>query len=205
MSNTHTEIQPAHQFLVESIEHLVGEISTVLDNALLDFNNATICSDDTIHTTKKVLSVDNFYCDLPLSTSVDTIKHFIGSMSSILDEEILDFNADLQRIDDKIQAIEFAFEVYGHPEPPPTQSITSNQHEIPPASNLGPIAHHMPLVATTVSIPLPSPPIYHQHSADNGTISRHSTSVSSAPQGWHEQDRTAAAWCRPGWTKKLHT
>ena len=193
LSDTHTEIQPTHQFLVESIEHLVGEISTVLDNALLDFNTATMCPDDTIHTTKKVLSVDTSYCNLPLYISVDAIEHFVGSMSSILDKEILDFNADLQRLDDKIQAIEFAFEDYGHPEPPTTQSITSNQHEIP-ASNLGPIAHHMPIVATTMSIPLPSPPIYHQHSADNGTISRHFTPapVSSAPQGRHEQDRTAA-------------
>jgi hypothetical protein len=121
LSDTHTEIQPTHQFLVESIEHLVGEISTVLDNALLDFNTATMCPDDTIHTTKKVLSVDTSYCNLPLYISVDAIEHFVGSMSSILDEEILDFNADLQRLDDKIQAIEFAFEDYGHPEPPTTR------------------------------------------------------------------------------------
>ena len=111
-------------------------------------------------------------------------------MSSILDEEILDFSANLQRLDDNIQAIESAFEDYGHPEHPPIQSITSNQHEIP-ASNLGPIAQHIPL-ATTVSTPLPSTPIYHQHSADLGTPSRHSTPVSLAPHGRHEQDRTAA-------------
>jgi hypothetical protein len=138
LSDTHTETQePAHQFLVESIEHLVGKISTVLDNALLDFSTATMCSDDTIHTIENALSVDNSYYDLPFSTSVDAIEHLVGSMSSILDEEILDFNANLQRLDGKIQAIEFAFEDYGHPEPHPTQSITSNQHEMP-ASNLGP-------------------------------------------------------------------
>ncbi len=34
-------------------------------------------------------------------------------------------------------------------------------------------------------------PTYHQHSADLGTTSRHSTPVSSAPHGRHEQDRTA--------------
>jgi hypothetical protein len=140
LSDTHTEIQPAHQFLVESIEHLVGEISTVLDNALLDFNTATIySSDDTIHTIKNALSADDSYYNLPFHTSVDSIEHLIGSMSSILDEEILDFSANLQRLDDKIHAIESAFEDYGHPDHPPIQSITSNQHEIP-ARNLGPIA-----------------------------------------------------------------
>ena len=84
-----------------------------------------MCSNDTIHTIENALSVDNSYYDLPFSTSVDAIEHLVGSMSSILDEEILDFNANLQRLDGKIQAIEFAFEDYG------------NQHEMP-ASNLGP-------------------------------------------------------------------
>ena len=151
-----------------------------------------MCFDhDTIHTIENALSVDNSYYDPPFSTSADSIlDHLVGSMSSILDVEILDFSTNLQRLDGKIQAIEFAFEDYGHPEPHTTQSITSNQHEMP-ASNLGPTAHHMPL-ATTVSIPLPSTLIYHQHSADLGTTNRHSTPVSSAPHGRHEQESTAA-------------
>jgi len=144
LSDTHTESQPAHQFLVEAIEHLVGKISTVLDNTLLDLNTATMCFDDTIHTIENAFSVDNSHYDLPLSTSVDSIEQLVGNMSSIIDEEILDFSSNLQRLDGKIQATEFAFEDYGHPEPRPTQSITSNQHEMP-ASNLGPTAHHMPL------------------------------------------------------------
>ena len=85
LSDTHTETQePAHQFLVEYIKHLVGEISTVLDNALLDFSTATTCSDDTIHTIEKALSVDTSYWDLPLSTSVDAIEHFVGSIRRYL-------------------------------------------------------------------------------------------------------------------------
>jgi len=134
--DTHTETQPAHQFLVESIEHLVGKISTVLDNALLNFSAATMCFDDSIHTIENALSVDDSYYDLPFHTSVDSIEHLIGSMSSILDEEILDFSANLQRLDDNIQAIESAFEDYGHPDHPPIQSITSNQHEIPAHTSL---------------------------------------------------------------------
>ena len=142
LPDTHTETQPAHQFLVESIEHLVGKISTVLDNALLDFSTATMCFDDSIHTIENALSADDSYYNLPFHTSVDSIEHLIGSMSSILDEEILDFSANLQRLDNKIHAIESAFEDYGHPDHPTIQSITSNQHEIP-ARNLGPIAQHI--------------------------------------------------------------
>ena len=96
-----------------------------------------MCSNDTIHTIENALSVDNSYYDLPFSTSVDAIEHLARSMSSILDEEILDFNANLQRLDGKIQSIKSVFEDYGQPESPPTQSITSNQHKMP-ASNLGP-------------------------------------------------------------------
>jgi len=184
--DTHTETQPAHQFLVESIEHLVRKISTVLDNALLDFSTATMRFDESIHTIENALSADDSYYNLPFHTSVDSIEHLIGSMPSILDEEILDFSTNLQRLDDKKHAIESASEDYGHPDHPLIQSITSNQHEIP-ACNLGPIAQHIPL-ATTVSIPLPPTPIYHQHSADLGTPSRHSTPVSFVPHDRHEQD-----------------
>jgi len=123
LSDTHTETQPTHQFLVESIEHLAEKISTVLDNALLDFSTATMCFDDSIHTIVNALSVDDSYYDLPFHTSVDSIEHLVGSMSSILDEEILDFSANLQRLDDKIQAVESASEDYGLPEQTPTQSI----------------------------------------------------------------------------------
>ena len=99
LPDTQTETPPTHQFLVESIKHLTGKISSVLDNALLDFSTATTRFNGTIHTIENALSADISSYALPFSTSVNSIEHRVGSMPSILDEEIIDFSAHLQRLD----------------------------------------------------------------------------------------------------------
>jgi len=75
LSDTHTETQPAHQFLVESIEHLAGKISTVLDNALLDFSTATMCFDEKPFTQSRtpfqLITPTMIYPSLPPSTPLN--------------------------------------------------------------------------------------------------------------------------------------
>jgi hypothetical protein len=158
LPDTHTELQPP-QNLVDSIEQFSGKLSIILDNALLDFSAATTRLGNTIHAIENALVNDDISISaLPSSPSVDSIEHLAGYISSTLDEELLDFNTNLKRFDEKIQAIESVsnVDVNDNPDRHPTQSITSNQQEMT-ASNLGPIAHHAPLVSD-VSTPAPSTP-----------------------------------------------
>jgi hypothetical protein len=177
---THNTIQSQH-FSTDSIDQLACRLSTILDTALFDFRAATTRLDNIINEIEDALENDTSHSDLPYSPLVDSIEHLAGAISLILDEELLDFNATHKCLDNTVRALESAFDDDDDPNFPPTPSITSDQQEMP-TTNLGPTAHHMPL-ATAVSIPLPSTPIYHQNSADLGTTSGHPTPVSSTPHG----------------------
>jgi hypothetical protein len=168
LPDTHTELQPP-QNLVDSIEQFFGKLSIILDNALLDFSAATTRLGNTIHAIENALNDDISISALPSSPSVDSIKHLAEYISSTLDEELLEFSTNLKRFDEKIQAIESASNVddNDNPDPHPTQSITINQQEMP-ASNLGPIAHHAPLIPN-VSTPAPSTSQHHHDSVDFST------------------------------------
>ena len=92
LSDTHTETQPAHQFLVESIEHLVGKISTVLDNTLLDFSTATMCFDNPFiqsRTPSQSITPTMIYPSLvppltPLNTSSEACRPYLTKIFLIL-------------------------------------------------------------------------------------------------------------------------
>ena len=58
--------------------------------------------DDTIHAIENALDDDISISALPSSPSVDSIEHLTGYISSILDEELLDFSTNLKRFDEKI-------------------------------------------------------------------------------------------------------
>jgi hypothetical protein len=165
----HPHRTPTTTNLVDSIEQFSGKLSIILDNALLDFSAAMTRLDNTIHAIENALDDDISISALPSSPSDDSIEHLAGYISSTLDEELLEFSTNLKRFDEKIQAIESAsnVDVNDNPDPHPTQSITSNQQEMT-ASNLGPIAHHAPLVSD-VSTPAPSTPQHHHNNVDFGT------------------------------------
>ena len=191
LPDTHTELQPP-QTPIDSIEQFSGKLSTILDNALLDFSAATMRLDDTIHAIENALDDDISISALPSSPSVDSIEHLTGYISSILDKELLDFSTNLKRFDEKIQAIESAFgdNDNDNPDPYPTQSITSKRQEMP-ASNLGPTAHHVPLVAN-VSTSVPSTPQHHHNNVNFGTPSKCPTTASFVSHHQNEQDRPFA-------------
>ena len=153
LPNTHTELQPP-QTPVDSIKQFSGKLSTILDNALLDFSAATTRLDDTIHAIENALDDNISISALPSSPSVDSIGHLAGYILSILDEELLDCSTNLKRF----SAIKSASDDIDNDNPDPytTQSITSNQQEMP-MSNFGPSAHHVPLAAE-MSTPLLSTP-----------------------------------------------
>ena len=177
-SESHTTIHPQH-FPTDFIDQVVCRFSLILDTALLDFHDATMRLNNTINMLADALKTDTPRSYLPCSPLANSIEHLVGTISLILDKELLYFNKAHECLDITVQGIKSAFGDDIDPTYPPSPSITSDQHEMP-TSNLGPTAHHTPL-PTAASTHLPSMPLYQQYSADPGTTSGHPTPVSFTP------------------------
>jgi hypothetical protein len=123
----------------------------------------------------------------PPQFSVDFIKQLTGTLSTILDYELLDFGTANACLDEAINAIQFAHDddnssSHSH-SPSPQSSITSNQHKMS-SNNLGTSAHQVPHIIN-VCTPMPPTPIHLHDGVDTGNPSDSPTNISSA---FHEYD-----------------
>jgi len=103
--------------------------------------------DNTIDIIEHALENDISPADLPSSPLVDSIEHFVGNISLILDDEFLDFNATHTGLIKIVNAIKSSFDDDNDPNlPPTTLSITSDQHKCQQANWAQlPTTCHLPL------------------------------------------------------------
>jgi hypothetical protein len=123
----------------------------------------------------------------PPQFSVNFIEQLAGTLSTILDYELLNFGAANAHLDEAINAIQFAHDDDNSSSqshfPNPQSLITSNQHEMS-SSNLGTSAYQVPYIIN-VCTPMPPTPIYLHDGVDTGNPSDSPTNVFST---FHEYD-----------------